>query len=146
MSFLPVLTQVAPAVQEPTLRGLAAIEATNGWWVAVVGMCVVFGALFTLFVIMNGLTWLLEPKPAPKLTDATRAAIEQAPEDAVEVSHPDGPTPQLVAAIATAIRLEQQHHADHAQAPQPGAVSGWVVSRSLQWAAHQSIFQRTRSQ
>ncbi len=145
MSFLPVLIQAAPTVQEPTLRGLAAIEATNGWWVAVVGMCVVFSALFTLFLIMNGLIRFLEPKPAPAVTAAARPAIAEQSDDAVEVTPDDGPTPQLVAAIALAIRLEQQRLAAATPAPQPGAGSGWVVSRSLQWAAHQRIFQRSRS-
>jgi len=145
MQLVPVLIQAVPTAQEPTLRGIAAIEATNGWWVAVVGMCVVFTALFSLFLIMKGLIWLLEPKLAPQLADAQRAVITQAPEDAVEVPTADGPTAQVAAAIAIAIRLEQQRLAAHAQAPQPGAVSGWTVSRSLQWAAHQRIFQRSRS-
>jgi sodium pump decarboxylase gamma subunit len=144
MSFVPAMIQVAPAVQEPSLRGLSAIEATNGWWVAVVGMGVVFSALFTLFLIMKGLTRLLDRAPAPMQAVASRAAITQAPDDAVEASAADGPSPQLVAAIATAIRLEQQRAAPVAPVPQPG-LSGWVVSRSLQWAAHQRIFQRSRS-
>jgi Na+-transporting methylmalonyl-CoA/oxaloacetate decarboxylase gamma subunit len=145
MQFVPLLVQAIPTVQEPALRGLAAIEATNGWWVAVVGMCVVFSALFSLFLIMKALIRFLEPRPAPQLSAAQRAAIEQAPESAVEVPSAGDLSPQVVAAIATAIRLERQRLASAAPAPQPGAVSGWVVSRSLQWAAHQSIFQRSRS-
>ncbi len=145
MSLLPILIQATPELQEPTLRGFAAIEATNGWWVAVVGMCVVFSALFTLFLIMKGLFRFLEPRPVAQVAATGRPAIAEAPEDAVEVPASDGPTPQLVAAIATAIRLEQQRFASSAPAPQPGAGSGWVISRSLQWAAHQRVFQRTRS-
>jgi Na+-transporting methylmalonyl-CoA/oxaloacetate decarboxylase gamma subunit len=142
MSFIPVLIQVAPAVQEPTLRGIAAIESADGWWVAVIGMIVVFSALFALFLLMKLLIRLLDAPPAPtpaQLSAPAQVAAEV--EDAVEI---EGPSPQLIAAIAVAVRLEQQRRASANPVPQHG-VSGWVVSRSLQWAAHQRIFQRSRS-
>ncbi len=139
MSFFPVLIQAAPAVPPATLRGMAAIEAADGFTVAVLGMGVVFMALFLLFLIMLGLIRSLEPKPQAAPAPTPAAPAQPAPAGS------EGVSPQVVAAIATAIRLEQQRVAAVPLAHQPGAVSGWVVSRSLQWAAHQRIFQRSRS-
>lgn len=134
-----LLTQAAPELPEPALRGLAAIAAADGITVAAVGMSVVFVALFSLFLLMIALRRLLEPKlpvervaPAPALSD--HASSGDSP----------GPSPRLVAAIATAVRLEQRRRAAFATSTQAGASSGWGASRSLQWAAHQSIFLRPR--
>ncbi len=141
MNFGPLLIQATPEAAEPTLRGLEAIQAVDGFTVALVGMSVVFSALLLLFFLMIGLKRVLEPPPKAQVEAGSTAAIEQQAELAQEV---EGLSPQLVAAIATAIRLEQQRQAAYAQAPAPGVASGWTVARSLQWAAHQQIFLRPR--
>lgn len=140
MPLVPLLIQATPEVSEPTLRGLEAIQAVDGFTVALVGMGVVFSALLLLFLLMIGLERLLEPQPKPRIEARPTPALEEQADVADEV---DGPSPQLVAAIATAIRLEQQRQASHARAAQPGgAPTGWVVARATQWGAHQAIFLR----
>jgi sodium pump decarboxylase gamma subunit len=142
MQLLPPLIQATPELTEPTVRGLAAIQAVDGFTVALLGMSVVFCALLLLFFLMIGLQRLLEPRPVPAVEAKPAAAIPRQGEHAEER---DGLAPQLVVAIATAIRLEQHRQASVARAAQPGgAPTGWVLARAAQWSAHQAIFLRQR--
>ncbi len=134
-------TQATPPVAEPTLRGLEAIAAADGWMVALVGMSIVFVALFLLFLVMVGLRRALEPRLAsrPRAPAPASAPVQDSPS-----AGPPSLSPKLVAAVATAIRLEQRRQAASMHSPQSVAGSGWVAARSLQWASHQQIFLRPR--
>ena len=136
-----LLTQATPPEIETSVRGLDAVAAADGWVAALMGMGVVFSALFALFLLMIALRRTLEPRPQPKV-EATPPA--PALTDEALGAQPAGLPPRLAAAIAVAIRLEQQRLVAAAIPPQPSSGSGWIVSRSLQWASHQQIFLRPR--
>ncbi len=136
MWIVSALLQADPGAVQLPLRGWDAIQAVDGWLVALVGMSVVFSALFLLFLLMILLQRLLEPRVARQVEGPSPV------QPRLEAPTPDGLSPRLVVAIATAIRLEQQRQAAYTRAPEPGGVTGWKLARSLQWASHQRIYLR----
>ena len=70
-------TQATPPVAEPTLRGLEAIAAADGWMVALVGMSIVFVALFLLFLVMVGLLYWFMRSPAKTFLSTRHEAAKR---------------------------------------------------------------------